>query len=63
MKLKEKYSKQESTSPRNPKKILKKDNNFEEYLRKFFEDEPNLKKKVYSKNQIKQIIKIGDQHF
>lgn len=39
------YEEKETTSPRKPKKILKNNKNFEDYLEKLYEDEPHLLKK------------------
>ena len=47
------YLNKETSSPRKPKKILKKGNYFEEYLEKLYEDEPHLKKSVFKKSNNK----------
>ena len=41
--------KKETSSPRKPRKILKNNKNFEDYLEKLYDDEPHLKKSIFKK--------------
>ena len=51
--IKKNYGRKETFSPRKKKSNLKKNNNFEEYFEKLYEDEDNFKKNLFKKTNPK----------